>query len=136
MLLPPPISTRTYTLVPYTTLFRSVHLIFACVLGSRTVSGFEHGNGVRQVGARSNTDTAHLRGQRVGNVVAVQVQGGDHVVFGRTQQDLLQEGVGDDVFNRDLTTRLGVLEFRSEEHTSELQSLMRNTYAVLCLKQK
>src|SRR3546814_11627872 len=81
MLLPPPISTRTYTLVPYTTLFRSVHVIFACVLGSRTVSGFEHGNGVRQVGARSNTDTAHLRGQRVGNVVAVQVQGGDHVVF-------------------------------------------------------
>src|SRR3546814_6165968 len=25
---------------------------------------------------------------------------------------------------------------RSEEHTSELQSLMRNTYAVLCLKNK
>src|SRR3546814_7608950 len=25
---------------------------------------------------------------------------------------------------------------RSEEHTSELQSLMRNTYAVLCLQQK
>src|SRR3546814_3653928 len=24
--------------------------------------------------------------------------------------------------------------FRSEEHTSELQSLMRNSYAVLCLK--
>src|SRR3546814_6427849 len=27
-------------------------------------------------------------------------------------------------------------ELRSEEHTSELQSLMRNSYAVLCLKQK
>src|SRR3546814_10297551 len=26
--------------------------------------------------------------------------------------------------------------FRSEEHTSELQSLMRNTYAVFCLKKK
>src|SRR3546814_5118942 len=26
--------------------------------------------------------------------------------------------------------------FRSEEHTSELQSLMRNTYAVLCMKKK
>src|SRR3546814_2026382 len=25
---------------------------------------------------------------------------------------------------------------RSEEHTSELQSLMRNSYAVFCLKQK
>src|SRR3546814_7345795 len=27
-------------------------------------------------------------------------------------------------------------EKRSEEHTSELQSLMRNSYAVFCLKQK
>src|SRR3546814_8950005 len=27
-------------------------------------------------------------------------------------------------------------EFRSEEHTSELQSLMRNSYAVFCLKKK
>src|SRR3546814_3668380 len=26
-------------------------------------------------------------------------------------------------------------EFRSEEHTSELQSLMRSSYAVFCLKQ-
>src|SRR3546814_9152944 len=30
---------------------------------------------------------------------------------------------------------VGVFEFRSEEHTSELQSLMRISYAVLCLKQ-
>src|SRR3546814_4246231 len=28
------------------------------------------------------------------------------------------------------------LGFRSEEHTSELQSLMRNSYAVFCLKKK
>src|SRR3546814_5028607 len=28
------------------------------------------------------------------------------------------------------------LELRSEEHTSELQSLMRNSYAVFCLKKK
>src|SRR3546814_2507523 len=27
-------------------------------------------------------------------------------------------------------------EFRSEEHTSELRSLMRNSYAVFCLKKK
>src|SRR3546814_5784934 len=27
-------------------------------------------------------------------------------------------------------------ELRSEEHTSELQSLMRNSYAVFCLKKK
>src|SRR3546814_8457200 len=29
-----------------------------------------------------------------------------------------------------------VIANRSEEHTSELQSLMRNTYAVFCLKKK
>src|SRR3546814_1467133 len=28
------------------------------------------------------------------------------------------------------------LEWRSEEHTSELQSLMRSSYAVFCLKKK
>src|SRR3546814_2349393 len=32
--------------------------------------------------------------------------------------------------------RLGVSERRSEEHTSELQSLMRSSYAVFCLKKK
>src|SRR3546814_5342812 len=31
-------------------------------------------------------------------------------------------------------TLLGGLQFRSEEHTSELQSLMRISYAVFCLK--
>src|SRR3546814_8463269 len=31
---------------------------------------------------------------------------------------------------------LGVAAFRSEEHTSELQSLMRISYAVFCLKKK
>src|SRR3546814_4900075 len=30
----------------------------------------------------------------------------------------------------------GTLEIRSEEHTSELQSLMRISYAVFCLKKK
>src|SRR3546814_3079488 len=31
---------------------------------------------------------------------------------------------------------LGHAAFRSEEHTSELQSLMRSSYAVFCLKNK
>src|SRR3546814_8183753 len=30
----------------------------------------------------------------------------------------------------------GIAALRSEEHTSELQSLMRNSYAVFCLKKK
>src|SRR3546814_6373992 len=34
------------------------------------------------------------------------------------------------------TTHAGLSEERSEEHTSELQSLMRISYAVFCLKKK
>src|SRR3546814_2986026 len=34
------------------------------------------------------------------------------------------------------TTYLGTPDKRSEEQTSELQSLMRNSYAVFCLKHK
>src|SRR3546814_10561622 len=35
---------------------------------------------------------------------------------------------------REFAMQLGVIPFRSEEHTSELQSLMRISYAVFCLK--
>src|SRR3546814_2201664 len=35
-----------------------------------------------------------------------------------------------------LTSRCAALTLRSEEHTSELQSLMRTSYAVFCLKKK
>src|SRR3546814_5597874 len=35
-----------------------------------------------------------------------------------------------------LWSRQGTAENRSEEHTSELQSLMRISYAVFCLKKK
>src|SRR3546814_7602223 len=49
-----------------------------------------------------------------------------------------------DVANREYLAGCGVEDGggigpavgRSEEHTSELQSLMRNSYAVICLKQK
>src|SRR3546814_1218866 len=38
-------------------------------------------------------------------------------------------------FELDEFEQLGIVE-RSEEHTSELQSLMRSSYAVFCLKKK
>src|SRR3546814_5167554 len=37
---------------------------------------------------------------------------------------------------KEFTATLLFLRDRSEEHTSELQSLMRNSYAVFCLKKK
>src|SRR3546814_2876517 len=37
---------------------------------------------------------------------------------------------------RRLQAQKNLLHQRSEEHTSELQSLMRNSYAVFCLKKK
>src|SRR3546814_9563546 len=45
-----------------------------------------------------------------------------------------KEGVGDDIPITYVPARNTI--FRSEEHTSELQSLMRSSYAVFCLKKK
>src|SRR3546814_4876979 len=83
----PPRSTRTDTLFPYTTLFRSLG-IFALVI------------------------LAH------------------HVVVDVARFAVLQRAVGE--------ARRALLcdQRRSEEHTSELQSLMRISYAVFCLKKK
>src|SRR3546814_4751513 len=93
----PPRSTRTDTLFPYTTLFRSAR------------SG-EVGLGVADVGQRL------LERRRVDDLLALEVLGGE----GR---------------DRDRHV-LKALRRRSEEHTSELQSLMRISYAVFCLKKK
>src|SRR3546814_3492724 len=41
-----------------------------------------------------------------------------------------------DSFDRNEQAPVPILAGRSEEHTSELQSLMRISYAVFCLKQK
>src|SRR3546814_6836414 len=53
------------------------------------------------------------------------------------------EGIGEDSFRIETITKVGyrLVELddragRSEEHTSELQALMRSSYAVFCLKKK
>src|SRR3546814_16123268 len=80
----PPRSTRTDTLFPYTTLFRSdAALLQGLDLGRVDVQAHDFVAHVGQAGARDQSDVA-----------------------------------------------------RSEEHTSELQSLMRISYAVFCLKKK
>src|SRR3546814_2352329 len=59
------------------------------------------------------------------------------LVFGRGIG--LGDVKGDGAFAQGFKDRLGQrgeTQARSEEHTSELQSLMRNSYAVFCLKKK
>src|SRR3546814_7128939 len=90
----PPRSTRTDTLFPYTTLFRSV-----------------------LVEAGLATHLAQRHDLDEGQVEALLAGPGDHAVELVVVHALQRHG-------------------RSEEHTSELQSLMRISYAVFCLKKK
>src|SRR3546814_10174820 len=98
----PPRSTRTDTLFPYTTLFRSDVVVRI----------------VDQV-----ADCALWRDQLDPQVADVAVREGD---------------LGDRRLDPDVgADRHGLADpGRSEEHTSELQSLMRSSYAVFCLKKK
>src|SRR3546814_9689214 len=105
----PPRSTRTDPLFPYTTLFRS--LVFRSGV-------FRGGAFVRTVG--DGVDPQHP-----GHLHAARLQR-----FGDIGQ------LGDAAIERPRPIELAKLIMRSEEHTSELQSLMRISYAVFCLKKK
>src|SRR3546814_7125829 len=97
----PPRSTRTDTLFPYTTLFRSRQLeVIVEALGAK-------GDGLATVDGRPLFLPQTLPGDRVLARVTGERGGG---------------------FKGEV--------IRSEEHTSELQSLMRISYAVFCLKKK
>src|SRR3546814_5576669 len=100
----PPRSTRTDTLFPYTTLFRSVGSV-----RGRAKDGCG-GRADRASGCARPRLRVHRRRQ--------------HGIQDANQHDCLT--VANAVISRD----------RSEEHTSELQSLMRISYAVFCLKKK
>src|SRR3546814_5186259 len=117
MLRPPPRSTRTDTLFPYTTLFRSA--LDSCEQD-------------RALGTRLDVDPDDLalprpaRGCPQSARTGVARAGGTPRRLSREQGPRRCRGGG------------GLALFRrSEEHTSELQSLMRTSYAVFCLtKQK
>src|SRR3546814_9110168 len=100
----PPRSTRTDTLFPYTTLFRS------CETYRRT--------GV----------PPHPREYFEG--IARWTAPAEHSVLWRVR-DASGAVIG---YHNDACFGKGA--YRSEEHTSELQSLMRISYAVFCLKKK
>src|SRR3546814_2404554 len=101
----PPRSTRTDTLFPYTTLFRSLRARFGGDGGAR-----QHPRDL--LAARGVVERAY-------------VGAGDDAVMAFGDQQMLASACGD-------LRAVG----RSEEHTSELQSLMRISYAVFCLKKK
>src|SRR3546814_9391144 len=62
---------------------------------------------------------------------------GDIVVTARRREENLQDvPVAITAFSSAALERSTVQSVRSEEHTSELQSLMRISYAVFCLKKK
>src|SRR3546814_4039335 len=101
----PPRSTRTDTLFPYTTLFRSRQCFFELIRGKT-------GNLNDWASLRRSTRS------RLFKELSLPV-----AAIGRMQPT----GPG-------FRQSLGFA--RSEEHTSELQSLMRISYAVFCLKKK
>src|SRR3546814_3517140 len=121
----PPSSTRTDTLFPYSTLFRSPAdwsrfrypgslIRYGVLLGIIVFLGYSlH---------FLNVDIERMLGAlgRIGAVVAARYYPPDREYV--LQQDYLASIV--DTLKR------------SEEHTSELQSLMRNSYAVFCMKKK
>src|SRR3546814_9693361 len=111
MILRPPRSTRTDTLFPYTTLFRSYLKIDSGF--TRTIDGSDRD----RIVVRAIVDLARALG------LLVVAEGIENE---RQLARLTELGVA---------TWQGFLK-RSEEHTSELQSLMRISYAVFCLKNK
>src|SRR3546814_3573935 len=102
----PPRSTRTDTLFPYTTLFRSQRNLLTTLLLSQGVPML-------------------VAGDEMGRS-----QGGNNNAYCQDNEISWQDWEDLDEDLLEFATR------RSEEHTSELQSLMRISYAVFCLKKK
>src|SRR3546814_4741120 len=124
----PPRSTRTDTLFPYTTLFRSVagRELARAPLG-RNPHVLPQLAGFAQPIARGLVQITNL---------GIGVGEDDPRLFGIGKP--LRVPCVDQLGPRSLA-RLGRVDhamLRSEEHTSELQSLMRISYAVFCLKKK
>src|SRR3546814_3515093 len=133
MIRQPPRSTRTDTLFPYTTLFRSRHGIkLERIVGDR----FE-GVIVDTINdVYMDRSASFSREQEYRALEQIEKDGGV------TPLGKLRESVHTDprhgraIANAMLVRRIVGFSLRSEEHTSELQSLMRISYAVFCLEKK
>src|SRR3546814_9623796 len=115
----PPRSTRTDTLFPYTTLFRS-----AAKAGG---DGIDRGAADGRAAARRGRGADPARS---GQAAARQSGSGRAASGTIAFADAGGHPPAEDRGCRRSSGKGG----RSEEHTSELQSLMRNSYAVFCLK--
>src|SRR3546814_9303001 len=129
----PPRSTRTDTLFPYTTLFRSIAGLAEEQggLGSKVAV-------LKALGGDPKLPHFAMLTQGFPRLVTVSR---DTLVADADGGDALPKGVQARMLLNDdavLIPDIGVVEasLRSEEHTSELQSLMRISYAVLRLKNK
>src|SRR3546814_2631307 len=123
MLLRPPRSTRTDTLFPYTTLFRSS--------GCRSL-----GLSLLSIVQLQRKPGRKRLGFSFGAVVPPKTS---HIFIGPAPSQILAvKDKRHEVAIMSIRNRawIGVTAGRSEEHTSELQSLMRISYAVFCLKKK
>src|SRR3546814_8363029 len=118
----PPISTRTDTLFPYTTLFRSLttHYLEEAENLCRNLAIIDKGTIVEQGPMRAL-------------LAKLDVEGFLLDVDGDLPPELPEIRGAILAAHDDHTLDL---EMRSEEHTSELQSLMRISNAVFCLNKK
>src|SRR3546814_5568993 len=97
------------------------------------------GSAVQRVGvfacARHDLDAGEGRGER--GVGRDRERYADTAEVGTARHEAGQRQLHRELLARlPLLERRGDVEVRSEEHTSELQSLMRISYAVFCLKKK
>src|SRR3546814_3254116 len=85
------------------------------------------------------TDYVHSKGLKIGIYTSQgpKTCAGYEGSYGHIRQDAQTfADWGFDYLKHDLCSGEWFYHDRSEEHTSELQSLMRNSYAVLCLKKQ
>src|SRR3546814_3617232 len=116
-----PISTRIDTLFPDPTLFRST-AVSCCGANPGMVSWFVK-QALLNIAADTNLDAGLDAGAPAGRED-----------WARLMQRLGVKGIH--IAERDTQRAREPRPMRSEEHTSELQSLMRISYAVFCLKKK
>src|SRR3546814_4118935 len=139
----PPRSTRTYTLFPYTTRFRSPELADLLALDDAGFREILSGSPIKRIGRDRMVRNALIAAgnsadERLLPQVMALLDDPAPVVRGAAAWALLR--LDPEHFAEARMLRLPVETeadvLRSEEHTSELQSLMRISYAVFCLKKK